>query len=305
MRAIAAFVASFACVLTFPASIAHAQCRLEMGQIVCSDAPTGHPDFSPVDPPPMLPSPSPTSPDSFPGTGSGSGDIGGGSKGGFGGGADGGIGGVPYGGFGGGADGGIGGAPSGGFGGTGAAAGEAPPLEGVKASRSFFGPHGYPPEKFAAYGIVAFPARPTAETIDRYLAVCRAYWATLDPPSELDTPIHEQMVTVWPVETDHLADQLNADRSTQPIVCQPAVENYDLDTGKTAIRHARLASELTDPDALSGRGPFLLASSPSSEKGHNETLVLAFNLSYISQYSDILRALLAEKNSQPALCRSD
>lgn len=298
MKVLAASAASFVCALTFAATVAKAECRWESGEIICeTEAPSDTLGSSPVDPGPTR-APS----DSGPPTGGGSiTDFGGGANGGADGGAAGGFGGAVGGpggagdGFGG-AVGGPGGA-DGGFGDSEATAGQpagnaAEPYSSrrVKASRSFFGPNQYPPEGFAAYGIVAFPARATIDNVDRYVNVCRAYWATLDPPAELDLPIYEQMVTVWPITTDKIADELNADASTEPTaLCADAVKNYSLKAGKEALKDAKFASEVTDPEALWGRGPFLLAWSPSTERGKKETLVLAFNLSHLSAYEDILK----------------
>jgi hypothetical protein len=149
----------------------------------------------------------------------------------------------------------------------------------ARTSRSFFGPHEYPPETFAAYGIVAFPARAaTEEARERHLNACRAYIATLPTPSELSVPRDEQMVTVWPLDDSRLAAELT--ERTDFEVCETAVERYHLATALSALAHARLAGR----DAPRGRGPFLLAWSPASQKGEADALVLVADLSSAFAY---------------------
>lgn len=149
----------------------------------------------------------------------------------------------------------------------------------ARTSRSFFGPHEFPPEDFAAYGIVAFPARAaTEEARERHLNACRAYLATLPTPSELSVPRDEQMVTVWPLDDPRLAAELT--QRTDFEVCATAVDRYHLATALSALAHAQMAGR----DAPRGRGPFLLAWSPASQKGEPDALVLVADLSSAFAY---------------------
>jgi hypothetical protein len=165
------------------------------------------------------------------------------------------------------------------------------PSAAVRASRTFVGPHQYPPQEFAAYGIVAFPVRAvTTEAHDRFMNVCKAYWATLDPAAELFVPIEEQMVTVWPVTTNAVAEELNSSQETSSLICDKAIEQYHLSTARQAIRDARRTVESTAAGVLSGRGPFLLAWRPAAKKGDRNALVLGADLSRLSELDDFVQA---------------
>jgi hypothetical protein len=146
----------------------------------------------------------------------------------------------------------------------------------ILASRIFVGPHDFPPEAYAAYGIVAFPSLAIPETRERFKLACQAYVASLPLPSELTVDIKQQMVTVWPVDDPKplvLIPKLG-DKDT----CEYAVEHYHLATALTALKQARVA---TGRD-LDGRGPYLLAWSPADQKGKQDALVLILDLSELS-----------------------
>jgi hypothetical protein len=170
----------------------------------------------------------------------------------------------------------------------------------VKASRVFAGPDQYPPEEFAAYGIVAFPSRASPHTKDRHVMICNAYVATLPHADELPVPRIEQMATVWPVREDAVADVLN--HSRQPDVCEKAVLNYGLTLAKRALKEAMVAGVET-----AGLGPFLLAWSPSTDKGKKDALVLVSDLSDVTTYAQAESILLAWSNdieSDPTLWKN-
>jgi hypothetical protein len=146
----------------------------------------------------------------------------------------------------------------------------------LRSSGVFAGPHNYPPQEFAAYGIVAFPQNGTSATRARHIMVCEAFVATLPAPSDLAVPTNEQMVTVWPVRQDALAAELSAIVSSADRLrgCDRAVDNYHLSTALTALRQAG-----PHVRTWSGRGPFLLAWSPAVSKGQPGVTVLASDLS--------------------------
>jgi hypothetical protein len=146
----------------------------------------------------------------------------------------------------------------------------------VRAARPFVSPGQYPPEQFAAYGIVAFPATANPATRGRYLMVCREYWAALSASSDLAVPLDQQMVTVWPVRSAQTAEYLSAAGREES--CEKAVADYHLGTAQTALRHA----EIADGEPRNRRGPYLLAWAPPSEKGHEGALVLSIDLSSAS-----------------------
>jgi hypothetical protein len=158
-----------------------------------------------------------------------------------------------------------------------------------EASRLFAGPGQYPPTSFAAYGIVAFPSRATSEDRNRYVMLCQAYVAVLPHASELTLPDSQQMVTVWPVSSDSIASRLN--RAPRKDVCDAAVDNYGLVVATQALRDA--AQIKAD---LGGRGPFLLAWSPSTQKGKADALVLEANLSNVTTSDEAKLRLLSWKS---------
>jgi hypothetical protein len=168
----------------------------------------------------------------------------------------------------------------------------------VRASRTFVAPGQYPPEQFAAYGIVAFPSRPNRASRERYILVCREYWSALSASSELDIPPDQQMVTVWPVATLETAEYLSVPGAEEN--CEQAVDDYHLGTAQTAIRHA----EIADGEPRSRRGPYLLAWAPPTEKGHEGVLVLSIDLSSANapeHFADSFRRWREQIEMQPEL----
>jgi hypothetical protein len=172
-----------------------------------------------------------------------------------------------------------------------------PPI--VTVSRIFAGPNEYPPREFAAYGILAFRSRPSPHDRGRYLMFCNAYIASLPHAFELEVPRDKQMVTVWPLSSDDASDQLNQLRKHAEDICQAAVDNYGLVIALQAIKDAELTGR-----ALSSAGPFLLAWSPSTDKGKQDVLVLVSDLSDITTYEqahEIFLAWFRDIESDPAL----
>lgn len=151
-------------------------------------------------------------------------------------------------------------------------------LATVTASRLFAGPRQYPPEDFAAYGIVAFRARVSSGERERYMMLCEAYVAALPRSDELTIPVEEQMVTVWPIADDQTAAALNEQRG--PDACPTAIDRYGLTAALQAIDDAGEARI-----SLSRRGPFLLAWSPSIDKGNPDALMLVADLSDVTTYT--------------------
>lgn len=152
----------------------------------------------------------------------------------------------------------------------------------IRATRLFAGPTQYPPQDFAAYGIVAFPSRAATATRDRHLLICEAYMAALPDTSEVDAPKLEQMVTIWPMGTNDDARTLNNNARRLKKVAKPcelAVDKYSIVMGKQAIDDAKKAGA-----KLSGLGPYILAWSPSASKGKSDALILIFDLSNVTSY---------------------
>jgi hypothetical protein len=170
--------------------------------------------------------------------------------------------------------------------------------EAIRASRAFLGPHEFPPAQYAAYGILAFPALATAHTQPRHAFICQAYLASLPRSSDLSVPSEEQMVTVWPLDSNEMAARLASDGDGVPETCTAAVDHYHL---LTALRDAEAAGA-----DVSGPGPFLLAWSPASDKGKPDALVLRADLSGVTteqQAMEILRDWRRDIERDPGLWR--
>ncbi|MEC5323894.1 PRC-barrel domain-containing protein [Aurantimonas sp. A3-2-R12] len=161
----------------------------------------------------------------------------------------------------------------------------------ILATRTFVGPHDVPPTATAAYGIVAFPNLAMPTTRARYLAVCHAYWAAMQESSGATAPVREQMVTVWPVQSERIAEEIISDNDMLG-GCQSAVDRYDLGTGQLAIRHANVGRQ----PALRGIGPYLLAWSPSSAKGDAGVPILLLDLSGATNETQFLDYFTTWKN---------
>lgn len=168
----------------------------------------------------------------------------------------------------------------------------------VLPSRAFLPPHDIPPEDFAAYGIVAFPAKATPNTTGRHIAICEAFSAALPASSSWPVPSRQQMVTVWPVDHAPLPVQLARNNPD----CAMAVEHYDLPTALTALKQARTQEDYD----FSGEGPYLLAWAPASTKGKKGAIVLIGNLSNASTSGEFLsrfRVWRDEIEKKPELWR--
>jgi hypothetical protein len=158
-------------------------------------------------------------------------------------------------------------------------------VDPVASSRIFAGPSQYPPNDFAAYGILAFRSWASAEDVSRHMMICNAYVSSLPHAYKLKTPTSAQMVTVWPIDSDVEASVLN--QKPRDAVCYRAVEHYGLVTSLLALKEAEFAGV-----EISGIGPFLLAWSPSKEKGEKDTIVLVSNLSHVTTYRQAQEIML-------------
>ena len=160
-------------------------------------------------------------------------------------------------------------------------------VQAIRASRVFAGPDQYPPEDFAAYGILAFQSTVTSASRDRYLAICNGFLASLPPATALTErgiPFDQQMATVWPLNESRLADDLNANPAGNR--CEEIVDNIDIIGSTQAIALANTASGTV---RLDGDGPYLLAWSPSSKFGQADVLVLESDLSNVTNVEQATR----------------
>lgn len=132
------------------------------------------------------------------------------------------------------------------------------------------------PRGVGAYGMVAFPFLPTADTRARLLSVCRAFLSSLPTQSSVPAsiPPSELMVTFWPLmRLDlNLAD------------CNILIDNYALFSGLAAIRDA----EAQGARFLGRRGPFLIGWSPAESRLRRDSVVLVIDLSPYESESSFL-----------------
>lgn len=167
----------------------------------------------------------------------------------------------------------------------------------IRASRTFIEPHRLPPRAFAAYGIVAFSTQVTSWTRDRHKMICEAYIASLPESGELAVAEAKQMVTVWPVTSRTLAEDLES--KSPAVACQKAIDGYHLPTSLGAIRDAQAAGYMLD-----GEGPFLIAWAPASKKGQPDVPVLSADLSDAktpTQVMEIMRKWRDDIEANPDL----
>ncbi|MGI9486080.1 MAG: hypothetical protein ACR2RF_09435 [Geminicoccaceae bacterium] len=154
------------------------------------------------------------------------------------------------------------------------------------ASRLFAGPGQQLPGSYRAYGIVAFKSRATEYDRDRHLTICKAYYSSLSSSSTLaekhDIPRSRQMVTVWPIETDAAAQALESGEEEE--ICDSAVDHYDLERASVDRNDPAFNRHVND-----GRGPFLLAWSPTNKVGELNVEVLILDLSYVDTYAQAQR----------------
>lgn len=177
------------------------------------------------------------------------------------------------------------------------AASAPPSSSSINATRIFSGPNNYPPDDFAAYGIVAFPGAAIPQDRDRYIMICEAYVAVVPNAMDVITPLSEQMVTVWPVSSDALGDELTLE-SDAP--CDRAVSSYSTQAGGMALRDAMRTGVNIGVD----RGPYLLAWSPGQHRGTPDAAVLRVNMSYVDSYAqatDVFRRWVRDIEERPEL----
>ena len=153
----------------------------------------------------------------------------------------------------------------------------------VSATRGFAGPYQFPPQEFAAYGILAFKHLASRFDRDRHLMICEAYLRTIPHTGESETAEARQMVTIWPIRTDEMADELNA----RPIdgACEDAVTHYGLVHAQKAID--TLTRQGPAPDDYDPRapGPLLIAWTPT-ENIPEGSVALFLDLSDVTTYEE-------------------
>ena len=140
----------------------------------------------------------------------------------------------------------------------------------------------YRASEFAAYGIVAFTSAVTESSHERYVAICKAYRASIRSSWELrreGVSSRSEMVTVWPVREREHAYRLNSDLDGHEEKCDMVVRWIDMSASEKAIRKAREQTGAT----LRGAGPYLLAWSPSMKLFEPRARVLVLDLSDVGE----------------------
>jgi hypothetical protein len=159
----------------------------------------------------------------------------------------------------------------------------------VSATRGFAGPSQLPPVEFSAYGILAFKRRASSFDRERHLMICEAYLSALPHSSEISDDPSGQMITIWPIETDAMADRLNA--AAREATCAEAVTNYGLVQAQNAIRILGSYRAAEGRYDLSERGPFLIAWAPTSKILEEGSAALVVDLSAADTYEDVVHWL--------------
>lgn len=145
----------------------------------------------------------------------------------------------------------------------------------IIASHVFAGPGQIPPHNYLAYGVIAFPQRPTPDTEYRYTMICLAFQEIISFTGEVAQTTTKQVVTIWPVRNAEIAAQINS--TDEEDRCAMAVKYYHLPHSEHAIEAARLAGQSISTD----RGPFLLAWFPGEHMGSSGVPVLDRDLSLV------------------------
>lgn len=149
-------------------------------------------------------------------------------------------------------------------------------------TRAFLPAEMIPPPGVPAYGVAALKAKPTSASRERLGMLCQSFLATLPPQQSLpaSVPITEQMVTIWPID--------------EPALVQPGQENcevmlshYDLYSGQSAI-----ADAMAQGKELFGRGPFLIAWSPSNSRYVPDAVVLVVDMSDFESQASFDEAMI-------------
>lgn len=156
----------------------------------------------------------------------------------------------------------------------------APPNRPI-SSRRFSGPAQYPPQDFLGYAVVVSPSMPTEFDRLRFQIICEAYAASMLPVTSVSEPESDQFVTVWPVLSAGIADELNQfGQNAISRVCDTAVGSYDQVSALSSLRAAERAGFQLDD-----RGPFVFGWLPSAGVGDEDSLILTMDLSRVESYA--------------------
>jgi hypothetical protein len=143
----------------------------------------------------------------------------------------------------------------------------------IVTTRAFAGPTQYSPNEFKIFGILAFRSRAASYDRPMHEFACEGYLNVIEHIYEhKGLPASQQAITVWPMESDAVAGELNrATRSAS--LCNLAIDKYGLIAGREAISEA----ETKQPKIVGRKGPFLIAWSPGKDKGKVKPVITDFS----------------------------
>lgn len=174
------------------------------------------------------------------------------------------------------------------------------------ATRAFAGPSQFPPSAYRAYGMVVFKTRASRFDRDRHVEACEAYVSALAQTTEADVPRDQQMVTVWPVSRDAVADEINPLHGAA--ACEPAIDNYGLVQAHNALRILQGYGHAGGGYDTGGRGPFLVAWTPGGHIAEPESIALLVDLSQVEGGAALVDAMALWRDriqSDPELWRAE
>jgi hypothetical protein len=96
----------------------------------------------------------------------------------------------------------------------------------------------------------------------------------------LSPPLDRQLVTVWPVESTEVAQRL-FEMGFDDKKCEIAVDYYDLEIARHAMRDAEAGSPELRRALADREGPFLIAWNPSEDKGRADVPIFRMDLSEV------------------------
>lgn len=171
------------------------------------------------------------------------------------------------------------------------------------ASRLFATDGQYSADEFAAYGTLAFRSLANEGSRERYRNICEGYISSIPSASTLMSrgiELSDMMVTVWPVSSPGLVEEVESVPESQQIErCPDVVQDIDLIASLRAIRlaersfastaglsegqAARATAEFEKIRSITQRrGPFLIAWSPGRNIGKNGEPILVTDLSDVT-----------------------
>lgn len=161
-----------------------------------------------------------------------------------------------------------------------------PAASPARPTRKFAGPGQFPPQAYRGYGILAFEATVSDFDRERHQMICQAYVTAMRNTLAVSTPTQDQFVTVWPLDSDALANKLN--NTSVNALCDDAIDNYGIARAEEALDAASKVGFTDD-----GVGPYLLGWLPAESYNSDDALILVLDLSHVTNIQQA-RAMLSE-----------